>query len=266
MNWLKHHKNLFGFLSFGEIAIKFSINIAVVLMLLSANAFAQQNTFESANKAYENENYATALEQYEQLIKEGYQSENLYYNLGNTYFKTGELGKSILYLEKAQKLAPRNKDIHHNLRFAYARTADNIEPLPHLFFVNWWFSLLNFFSASKWAVLGISLLWFAVILWGLYIFLKAKKVKLGSILFLSLSLVFLFLAYQKNNYDKDSNSAIILQKAVNTKSSPNHNAQEMGTIHEGLKVSVQDSVDNWYKIRLQDGSETWVKKEVLALI
>lgn len=261
MSWLKHHIYCLKLKTTKSI-----IKSLFIFIALFSTAFAQQNTFESANKAYENENYTTAVEQYEQLLKEGYHSENLYYNLGNAYFKTGELGKSILYLEKAQKLAPRNKDIHHNLRFAYARTADNIEPLPHLFFVNWWFSLLNFFSASKWAVLGISLLWFSLILWGLFTFFKVKKIKLGSILFLSLSLVLLFLAYQKNNYDKESNSAIILQKVVNTKSSPNHNAQELGTIHEGLKVSVQDSVDNWYKIKLQDGSEAWVKKEVLALI
>lgn len=232
--------------------------------LLFANA--QQNTFEQANKVYETENYTEAVKLYEQLIKEDYQSENLYYNLGNAYFKTGNLGKSILYLEKAQKLAPRNKDIQHNLSFAYAKTTDNIEPLPRLFFVNWWYSLLNFYTASKWSFFGVILLWVAFVLWAVHSFFKIAKLKPTSVIIAVLSMVLLFISYQKNSYDKKNNSAIVLHTQSALKSLPNQNAQELHFVHEGLKVSVIDSVDNWYKIKLQDGTEAWIEKSAVALI
>lgn len=239
----------------------------IFLMLMYSFAYAQQGiTFESANIAYKNEQYNDAITQYETLIKEKFHSANLYYNLGNAYYKNDQLGKSILFLEKAQKLAPRNKDIQHNLSFAYAKTVDNIEPLPRLFFVNWWFSLLNFYSASTWAIFGVVLLWTSLLIWGINLLLKKRNIKVVGAILLLVSFINLFIAYQKNNYDKSSSSAIILQESAHIKNTPKDNAENTNTIHEGLKVSIKDSVDTWYKIKLQDGTEGWVQKDVLGVI
>ena len=105
------------------------------------------NTLEDATKAegdsaYIKEDYAAAIQIYEALLKNG-EAADVYYNLGNSYYKIGEIAKAVLNYERALLLQPRNGDIRANLEVARAKTIDKVEPVPEVFFVSWIKSLTN---------------------------------------------------------------------------------------------------------------------------
>lgn len=237
-----------------------------LLLLCSTQLFSQELSFESANALYEAGNYSEAISQYQELVDNSYVSKNLYYNLGNAYFKNNELALSILYLEKAKKLAPSDENIQHNLHLAYLNTSDKIEPLPQLFFIVWWNAFLSSKTTSEWAKLGLifSFLGF----FGLAI-LRIRKhwsIKLISYLSLFLFLVFTSLAFLKNAYNKSHEYAIVMKDDVKLLSAPNSSGKELFRVNQGLKVRSIESVDTWTKLRLEDGNEAWVQTSEIASI
>src|SRR5690606_3967693 len=94
-----------------------------------------------------------AIEVYKDLINSGFEGTSLYYNLGNSYYRTGKIGLAILYYEKALKLSPGDEDIRHNLALANLKTIDKVESLPKFFLFEWWDSLLTLFTISGWTIL-----------------------------------------------------------------------------------------------------------------
>src|SRR6266849_1193138 len=124
--------------------------LAACLLLLSVQAgFAQEARleFNQANQLYRDAQYDKAARLYEQVVKNGYESPALYYNLGNCYFKLRNIPASILNYERARRLSPHDDDISYNLRLANQRVVDKIEPLPQLFLVDWWNGYIGLFSA-----------------------------------------------------------------------------------------------------------------------
>ena len=117
------------------------------------------NTLEDATKAegdsaYIKEDYAAAIQIYEALLKNG-EAADVYYNLGNSYYKIGEIAKAVLNYERALLLQPGNGDIRANLEVARAKTIDKVEPVPEVFFVSWIKSLTNSMSVDAWSTWGI---------------------------------------------------------------------------------------------------------------
>jgi len=135
-----------------------------MLVLFSSLVFGQEASlqFEQANQLYRNSDYKRAAQIYEQIEKNGYENPSLYYNLGNAYFKLHNIPAALLSYERARRLSPHDEDILYNLRLANVRVIDKIEPLPRLFFVEWWQSFIGLFSSDGWAVVGIVTLWIAV--------------------------------------------------------------------------------------------------------
>ncbi|MEZ4979131.1 MAG: tetratricopeptide repeat protein [Chitinophagales bacterium] len=237
-----------------------------LLLLCSVQAFSQEVSFESANAAYETGNYTEAIVQYQELVDQSFQSKNLFYNLGNAYFKNNELALSILYLEKAQKLAPGDDNIQHNLRLAYLNTSDKIEPLPELFFILWWKRFLSSKTASQWAKLGLLFSFIAFISFAIIRIRKNWLLKVLASFSVVCFLAFTSLAFLKNSYDKSHEYAIVMQDDVQLLSAPNSSGKELFRVNQGLKVRRIESIDTWTKLRLEDGNEAWVKSEAIASI
>ena len=123
----------------------------------------QNQEFTKANFYYNESKYDTALVIYEGILKDGFVSAPLLYNIGNTYFKMRNYPMAILNYEKALKLDPTDDDIRQNLVIANALITDKIEPLPVFFLTKWWRNLGNMLTANGWAtvtlvILGIFLL------------------------------------------------------------------------------------------------------------
>ena len=136
--------------------------------------------YNQANLLYKNEKYQQAIELYGKIIFNGYSNASVYFNLGNSYYKTGNIAAAILNYERALKLNPEDEDIAYNLKLANMQTVDKIEPTPMVFYEKWWLQLLNSSTSDARAKIGLILLFAATAIFMVYIFINASLVKMIS--------------------------------------------------------------------------------------
>lgn len=247
--------------------------IFIVLWFLSGNQLAAQvpdSLFATANKLYQQEKYTEALENYQQIEKQGLASASLYYNMGNIFYRTNQVAPAIYYYEKALKLAPNDKDIRFNLEFANRMTLDNIEPLPKSLWQKVMEGVILRFTYETWAKIAVSLAAVFAILFLLYHFSFRTSNKriyfVASIISVILVTSSLFFAYRNKHYINRNIEAIIFSTQVNVKSAPTNSSEVYFELHEGTKVLVLESLDNWRKIKIADGKMGWIKEESLKEI
>ncbi|MCO5279432.1 MAG: SH3 domain-containing protein [Chitinophagales bacterium] len=247
------------------------LKITLVLLVLSAgNLFAKTDPkalFEHANNAYKNNNYTLSIQLYDSLLNLGIANATLHYNLGNSYFKTNQIGKSILQYEKAHTFEPEDEDILYNLNLANSKIADHFVAVPELKIVSWWRSFTKTFSSTGWGIFAILFAWLALLCFALYLFTSYKGlgITLGIFLVL-LSLGTYALRLKVSRCETEPNTAILLSPSVYVKSAPEQHSTDVFVIHEGVKLQVKDHVGSWYKIRLADGKVGWVEKNNLGFI
>lgn len=247
--------------------------VAFVLLLSSffdTQAHSPQDLIRKANEAYGRSEYQYAIELYEQVIGEGLVAADLYYNLGNAYFKTNRTGKAILNYERALRYRPMDEDIQHNLQVARTRIVDRIDQRPLLFYERWWQNTYMMQSASGWAVTAIVLLCAFLFSVAVYLFSRTRVLKktsffLGIVLFLCMIFSFVFAQKQYNRLT-GLQDAIVMQVRVTAKSSPSTQSPDLFLIHEGTRVHIRSDLGQWYEIRLPNGSVGWVKKDALEII
>lgn len=227
-------------------------------------------TKADGDSAYIRNDYASAIQIYENLLKKGEAAE-VYYNLGNSYYKADDIAKAILNYERALLLQPGNADIRANLEIARSKTIDKVIPVPEIFFVAWTKSLINSLSIDAWAKLGV--VFFILLLVSLYLFFFSKQVigkKTGFIagviflVFVVLSNVF---AAQQKSELTNRNAAIVLAPSVTVRSTPSESGTSLFILHEGRKVEIKDnSMREWKEIRLEDGKVGWVPASAVEVI
>ena len=244
--------------------------LGLILLASLVSLEAQESSeslFNKGNTAYNEAKYSQAAELYEQIIKNGEHSAELYYNLGNAYYRLNQVAESIYFFEKAKQLAPENQDIKINSSFAQNMTIDAIEPLPQSQLAqirNIFFELLSIDSRSK---VALTFLWLFVILFLGYLFAQTVGLK-RSLFFLSVaSLIFftcsVLVTFLKDTEVKQNRYSILFSKQMDTWSEPNQQGDLLFIIHEGTKVQVLDSIAEWQKIRIANGSEGWLKNAIL---
>ncbi len=221
--------------------------------------------FKIANRAYDQGLYDSAVATYHRILDRGLESANLYYNLGNAYFKSKDIPSAILYYEKAKKLNPHDEDINYNLALSNTMIVDKIEKLPEMFYKRWWNYFYTLFDADVWAVISVVAFAFLLLFTGMFVLGTARKTRriafyLG-VLFLLFTAASFALASQKYYHGKSHSEAIIFTPTVTVKSSPSVNAVDLFVIHEGSKVKILDRLDGWVKIRIQNGSIGWLPEE-----
>lgn len=236
------------------------------------SAAKQHNNVTKAegDSAYMRHDYASAIQIYENLLKNG-EAADVYYNLGNSYYKAEDIARAILNYERALLLQPGNADIRANLEIARSKTIDKVVPVPEIFFVSWVKSLINCMSIDAWAKLGV--VFFILLLVSLYLFFFFKQIiwkKTGFIASLVL-LVFVILsnvfASQQKSELADRNDAIVLSPSVTVRSTPSDSGTSLFILHEGHKVEIKDnSMREWKEIRLEDGKVGWVPAFAIEVI
>lgn len=237
-----------------------SLLILLLLMLLpmSMSAVTKQN----ADNEYKKGNYQQAIKDYQELLKTGVSPE-IYYNLGNAYYRSDNITQAVLAYERAHLLSPGNDDINFNLQFARSKTIDKITPESEMFFITWYHALVNFTSVDNWAFFGLLSIALALILILLYLFApKMILRKVGFFGAITFFLLFLFsnlFAYQQKNALENRKGAIVIAPSVNVKKTPAKNGTDDFVIHEGTRVDITDkSMKTWRGIRLADGREGWI--------
>lgn len=214
------------------------------------------------DSAYMRNDYAAAIQIYESLLKKGEAAE-VYYNLGNSYYKAGDIAKAILNYERALLLQPGNGDIRANLEIARSKTIDKVTPVPEIFFVSWFKSLINTLSVDAWAKWGIAFFILLLVSCSLFFFSKQVLMKkigfIAGILFLVLVVLSNIFAAQQENALTNRNEAIVLNPSVTVRSTPSESGVSLFILHEGSKVKIKDdSMREWKEILLEDGKVGWL--------
>ena len=222
-------------------------------------------TFEQANQLYLQAKYPDAIAQYEKIVHSDYESGELYFNLGNAYYKSGNIQKAILNYERAKQFLPRDEDVQFNLQLANLQVVDKIDAVPRLFIFRWVDSLLTLFSLPTmgWIVYSFFILTLTVFAYFLYAQTYAqKRLSMFAGLVFSAALILTIIGFGVQSY-KESNTefAIVMNDVANIKSAPDSNGNDLFVLHKGLKVQVLDSVNHWRKIRLADGKIGWIPED-----
>ena len=242
--------------------------IAVLLMLLPMAANAA--TKADADSAYVNGNYQEAIKVYESLLKHG-ESAELYYNLGNAYYRTENITRAVLNYERALLLSPGDGDIRFNLQIARSKTIDKIVPESEMFFVTWYRSLVNIMSVDGWGRMALVSLALVIVLFLVYLFSARVWVQkvgfFGGGILLVVFVFSNFFAWQQRQQLLNREGAIVVAPSVTVKSTPAQNGTDLFILHEGTKVVITDgSMKSWREIRLADGKKGWIESKKIELI
>lgn len=244
--------------------------LLMVFFAVDVNSKDAGQLFAAANKAYMDQDYKTAIENYEQLIKTKNFSAEVYYNLGNSYYKTGEIASAILNYERALKLNPSDPDISYNLQIAYLATIDKIEPSPMVFYEKWWNNYVNSGSVNYRAIVTVSLFWIALIFAAVYLFsnkIIIRKISFfGTFIFLVAGFFTWYLTYSQYQHINNNKGAVIFTESAYVKSSPDNKSSNLFMLHSGTRIEVIDELKDWKKIRIANGNEGWIEQEAIELI
>ncbi len=228
---------------------------------------------QQADSAYMNGDYKSAIAGYEAIVERGGASADLYYNLGNCYYKSKQVAKSILNYERAFKMDPSDSDIRFNLELARTKAIDKEAPVSEIFLVTWFTWLKNCMSVDAWAMLalGCFILFLAAVAYS--ICSHNASTLLRKLTFIVIVLTFVgaalgnvFAKLQKDTL-QSQNMAIIMDSSVTVKSTPNESGTDLFVLHEGRKVTITDNtMKQWVEIQLEDGNVGWIPRTVLEVI
>lgn len=234
--------------------------LVLTIFAFTARATFGQDTeaiFEQANQAYSEENYAQAIEKYEAVLKQGFESAELYYNLGNAHYKSRHIAAAVLNYERALELDPGFEDAQYNLQLANLRVKDNVEAVPDLLLVQGVKNLVRGFSSGQWAKIAVILFWLAVALGVAFLYVNiplAKRISFfGGILLVLASLFAFGVSLKRLDAERSNQFAIILSPNVYVKDAPSGKTDLM-ILHEGAKVRLVEEIGNWAKIRIDDAN------------
>lgn len=226
--------------------------------------------WKQANDLYKSNDYTAAILIYEEILGSDSHSAKAYYNLGNAYFKNNNIGKAILNYNRALLLDPGNDDIQHNLMIAGSRTIDKIEPTPQFFLKSWIIDVGGIFNSDMWAVLTlvfVAITFGGIVLWLISTTMILRKTGFYAALFAAI-LAVTSLIYSQYSYEKQISvaEAIVMNSAAPVKSAPATSGKDLFLLHEGTKVKVIDSMDQWSEIELEDGNKGWIQQAALERI
>ena len=242
----------------------------LLAMICFGGTSAKAVTKNNADTEYQKGNYQQAIRDYEEILKNG-ESAEIYFNLGNAYYRTDNITKAVLNYERARLLSQGDDDINFNLQFARSKTIDKITPQSEMFFVTWYKSLVNFTSVDNWAKTGILCIVMALLLVLLYLFgpqLMLRKIGFfGGLAFFVIFLLSNLFAFQQKQALDNRTGAIIMTPSVNIKKTPAKNSADQFVLHEGTRVDIIDKgMTDWRCIRVGDGREGWIETKAIEEI
>lgn len=224
---------------------------------------------DSALNFYLASNYDEALRIYDSIYSLNYSSPELFYNMGNCYYNTGDIANAVYFYEKALALNPGDKDIKHNLKIANLSVKSKTDELPEVFYKKWLRGVMSISGSDTWAVISVVLFILSLAATGLYFFSRRISLRktgfISGIVLFILSFIFLFFANNQAKQITSNKFAVIFETSL-VKSSPSEDSNNLFEISEGLKVEIVDTLNGWTNIQLSDGKEGWVESEYLKRI
>ena len=248
----------------------------LALLTVTFAAQAQNDTYvdslwNAANTAYSQGMWADAIDGYEKITDMGLESAALYCNIGNAWYKDGNLSKAILYYERALKVDPSYEDAIYNLTLANSRIQDRIDTVPEFFLKKWMRDICYLMDSDAWAMAFIIFL--AATLALLLVFIMAPTAAgrragffTGLVTLILMVFSISFSVWQKNEY-VNADTAIVIKPVASVKSSPSTEAtKDLFILHEGTKVVIVERVGDWNNIALADGRQGWLPAAAVEII
>jgi DNA uptake lipoprotein len=240
--------------------------ILFISLVFCFNAFsiAQSNTLKQANSLYIKGDYLSAAKQYEKILSNEGVAPELYFNLGNAYYKTNELGRSILNYERALRLAPSYEDARFNLEMAQLKVVDNSVQSSTFFLGRWIENFIKLLTSNEWlyssfALFVLTLTLVFLFIFGATLFVRKTSFHTAVVLLVLSVLSFVFAGVRKDQLI-NHREAIVMTGVVTVKSSPDKSGTDLFQLHEGTKVKVKSSLGSWCEIKLGNGNVGWVEQ------
>lgn len=250
--------------------MKYMKKLLFIAALLLSFVSASAQTKAEADSAYVQERYEQAISLYNKLLETG-ASASVYYNLGNAYYRTGDMAHAILAYERAYLMEPGDADIRFNLQLARTKTIDKIVPESEMFFITWFRQMIDWYSADQWGRAVVVCFALFVVSLLLYFFagrMLWRKVGFGvGVCTLILAVLFHIFAYQHQQKLLVRTHAIVMSSSLTVKSTPSTSGTDLFVLHEGTKVEItDDTMKDWKEIRLADGKVGWVPVKTIERI
>lgn len=230
------------------------------LSLAGAKLFGNEPLLDSAKENYAKGNFETAIQQYNFVLKKGLLSPDLYYNLGNSYFRNEQLGYCILSYEKALKLNPSHENAIFNLELVKTKRIDKFDEVPQFSFALLLIGFNKYLSHNHSSIIGS-----IIILISALMFVYGKKAKLKRIitysrLCVTLGLLITIMAWKQQTAVREYKSGIVIAKSSNIFSEPNPNSTLLFEIHEGVKLEILSKSNGWINIKTPDNEVGWIEE------
>lgn len=244
--------------------IIFAINIIWIVSpsILSAQINVE-NIFSQANELYNKGSYIEAINNYKEIIKNDFHSAELYYNLGNAYYRLDSIASSVYYYEKALQLNPNDREIIDNLELINKTLVDEIDPITIPLIESILNRVSNIFYFETWGYISIFFSFLIVALFLSYYFANSSRVKRLTFVLLCISSIFMLVSLINGNkgYNNYINNeyAVIYSYETDLKTEPNYRSETLFMLHEGTKIQVLENYNNWIKIRLVNGQVGYIQ-------
>ena len=233
------------------------------IVLFFTQLMAAQSAFDKGNEQYREGKYEEAAQSYESILEGGEESAEVYFNLGNAYYKLNQTAPAIYNYEKALLLKPNDKDIKVNLGFAQKMVIDDIQATPKVGFSKLFYGLVGIYHYDTWAWIAVGFAFGVLLFFIGYYFAGSTLLKRMFFAGILLSLVVIVISVISATFVRTETSkmrpAIVFSEVASVKSEPLNNAPDAFILHEGTKVNVVEVLDNWKKVTLADESTGWIK-------
>ena len=241
-----------------------------ILFPFTLHASERDSVLVRAEQYYMQNEFSRAIVEYQSLVDSGWISAELYYNLGNAYFKNHDITSAILYYERAKRLSPNDEAINENLNFARNFIFDKVEAVPELFLLTWGKAIRDWMTVDGWSWWSVGSFCAMLMLAFIFLFVNNMSVRrlafgLGMLCLMLCLATFAFGYLQKNNINR-SDEAIVFTPSVTLKSSPDESGNNLFILHEGIKVRIEDRIGEWYYVRIEDGKKGWMRMSDVKII
>lgn len=239
----------------------------IFILLLTTQFFFAQIGFDRGNALYQKGRYEEAIREYESVLGTKQHSAELYFNLGNCYYKLNKVAPAIYNYEKALVLNPDDAEIQNNLKFAQKLQIDEIKVIPTVGFSKMVHDFTSTFHYNTWAWISVGLSTLFLLFFVGYYFSQITLSKriffIGMFVLIVLLLISVSAAISEKNHYESEKPAIVFAEMVLVKSEPQNTSNTVFTLHEGTKVFILETLNNWRKIQLTDGTEGWIDKNAI---
>jgi tetratricopeptide (TPR) repeat protein len=244
------------------------IFLFVLLLLCLARitvASETARTYLDGIKDYNENRFAEAAAAFSRVADEGINNGKLFYNLGNAYLKTGDIGNAVLWYDRALKLLPHDPDLKFNYEYAQSLTRDekadrDLALFRILFF--WKYQLSQ--AQIQWTAIIFNLIFWS--LTAVRVIRRNNRFQTIGHVILALGLIFTFTAVYNDYESNFIKEAVILPARVSIRSGLTDDATELFVLHAGAKVRIDKEKDDYIRIAFSDGKIGWIKKSDAGVI